>query len=40
MRLEWLLVPDDALEGLSPLETLREGRIKDVIDVARVQGAE
>ena len=40
MRLEWLLVPDDALEGLSPLEVLKEGRIDDVIDVARAQGAE
>ena len=40
MRLEWLLVPDDALEGLSPLEFLKEGRIDDVIDVARAQGAE
>ena len=40
MRLEWLLVPDDALEGLSPLEALKEGRIDDVIDVARAQGAE
>jgi hypothetical protein len=40
MRFEWLLVPDDALEGLSPLEALKEGRIDDVIDVARAQGAE
>jgi hypothetical protein len=40
MRLEWLLVPDDALEGLSPLEALKEERIDDVIDVARAQGAE
>jgi hypothetical protein len=40
MRLEWLLVPDDALEGLSPLEALKGGRIDDVIDVARAQGAE
>jgi hypothetical protein len=40
MRLEWLLVPDDALEGLSPLKALEEGRIDDVIDIARAQGAE
>ena len=35
MRLEWLLVPDDALEGISPLEALREGRLEDVLDIAR-----
>jgi hypothetical protein len=35
MRLEWLLVPDEALEGLSPLEALRAGRLEDVIDIAR-----
>jgi hypothetical protein len=40
MRLEWLLVSDDALGGLSPLEALRIGRFEDVIDVARAQGAE
>jgi hypothetical protein len=40
MRLEWLLVPDDALEGPSPLEALKEGHIDEVIDVARAQGAE
>jgi hypothetical protein len=40
MRFEWLLVPDDALEGLSPLEALKEGCIDDVIDVTRAQGAE
>jgi hypothetical protein len=40
MRLEWLLVPDDALDGSSPLEALRAGRIDDVMDVARGQGAE
>ncbi|WP_201838456.1 hypothetical protein [Microvirga zambiensis] len=34
-RLEWLLVPDDALEGISPLEALRAGRLEDVIDIAR-----
>ncbi|WP_246812507.1 hypothetical protein [Microvirga sp.] len=36
MRLEWLLVPDEALEGLSPLEALKAGRLEDVIDIARV----
>ena len=35
MRLEWLLVPDDALEGISPLEALRAGRLEDVLDIAR-----
>jgi hypothetical protein len=35
MRLEWLLVPDAALEGLSPLEALRAGRLEDAIDIAR-----
>jgi hypothetical protein len=40
MRLEWLLVPDDALDGLSPLAALRAGRFKDVIGIARAQGAE
>lgn len=40
MRLEWLLVPDDALDGISPLEALRAGRIDEVMDVARGQGAE
>ena len=40
MRLEWLLVPDDALDGLSPLEALKEGRIDDVIDIARAHGAD
>ncbi|WP_262270849.1 antitoxin Xre/MbcA/ParS-like domain-containing protein [Microvirga yunnanensis] len=35
MRLEWLLVPDDALEGISPLEALRAGRLEHVIDIAR-----
>jgi hypothetical protein len=35
MRLEWLLVPDEALDGLSPLEALRAGRLEDVIDIAR-----
>lgn len=37
MRLEWLLVPDEALEQLSPLEALRAGRLEDVLDIARDQ---
>jgi hypothetical protein len=40
MRLEWLLVPDDALDGISPLEALNAGRIEDVMDIARGQGAD
>jgi hypothetical protein len=40
MRLEWLLIPDDALDGFSPLEALRTGRFGDVLEVARAQGAE
>jgi hypothetical protein len=40
MRLEWLLVQDNALEGPSPLEALRAGRIEEVVDVVRGQGAE
>ncbi|WP_162820876.1 hypothetical protein [Microvirga calopogonii] len=39
MRLEWRLVPDDALDGLSPLEALRAGHIEDEIVVARGQSA-
>jgi len=39
MRLERLLVPDDALDGSSPLEALRAGRVEDVTDVAQSQGA-
>jgi hypothetical protein len=35
IRLEWLLIPDEALGGLSPLEALRAGRLEDVIDIAR-----
>jgi hypothetical protein len=37
IRLEWLLVPDDALDGLSPLEALRAGRPEDVTDIARTK---
>lgn len=40
MRLEWLLVADDALDGLAPLEALKEGRLRDVMDIARGYGAE
>jgi hypothetical protein len=40
MRLEWLLVADDALDGLAPLEVLKEGRLRDVMDIARGYGAE
>jgi len=40
MRLEWLLVEDDALDGSSPLQALKTGRIDEVLDVARGQGAE
>ncbi len=40
MRLEWLLVPDHALDGRSPLQALKAGRIEEVMDVARGQGAE
>jgi hypothetical protein len=40
MRLEWLLVPDDALDGISALEALKAGRFEDVMDVARGQGSD
>ena len=40
MRLEWLLVPDDAMDGSFPLEDLMVGRVEEVIDIARAQGAE
>lgn len=40
MRLEWLLTPDEALEGMSPLATLKAGRSRDVMEVARAHGAE
>jgi hypothetical protein len=40
MRLEWLLVPDDALDGVSPLEAPGAGRLEDVADVARGLGAD
>jgi hypothetical protein len=38
--LEWLLVADKALDGLSPLEALREKHFAEVLDIARGQGAE
>jgi hypothetical protein len=40
MRLEWLLTPDSALGGASPIEALRRGHITEVIQVARSHGAE
>lgn len=40
MRLEWLLTPDDTLGGLSPLEALQEGRMAEVIEIARSHGAD
>jgi hypothetical protein len=40
MRLEWLLVADDALDGLAPLDAVKEGRLRDVMDIARGYGAE
>jgi hypothetical protein len=40
MRLEWLLTPDDALDGVSPLEALKAGRLGDVMELARAHGAE
>ena len=30
VRLEWLLVPDDAMDGSFPLEDLRVGRVEKV----------
>jgi hypothetical protein len=35
MRLEWLLSPDPALGGASPIEALRRGNVTEVIRVAR-----
>jgi hypothetical protein len=35
MRLEWLLITDDALEGITPLRALRAGRLEEVLDIAR-----
>ena len=40
MRLEWFLVADDGLNGIDPLEALKEGGLRDVIDIARGYGAE
>jgi len=40
MRLEWLLTPDDALGGLTPLEALRAGREAEVRELARSHGAD
>jgi len=40
MRLEWLLISDKALDGCAPLEALKEGRLRAVMDIARGYGAE
>lgn len=39
MRLEWLLTPDDALGGRSPLDALRAGDGAPVLQLARGHGA-
>jgi len=40
VRLEWFLVPDDALLGLSPLEALKQGQVEEVARLARANGAD
>ena len=40
MRLEWLVRPDDALGGLSPMEAIRDCREKEVRELARSHGAD
>nr|WP_244627338.1 Rv2175c family DNA-binding protein [Microvirga tunisiensis] len=35
MRLEWLVTPDPALGGASPIEALRQGNVTEVIQLAR-----
>lgn len=40
MRLEWLLTPDPALGGASPIEALQRGDVTEVIQLARSRGAE
>jgi hypothetical protein len=35
MRLEWLVTPDPALGGASPIEVLRRGNVTEVIQLAR-----
>jgi hypothetical protein len=39
MRLEWLLTPDDALSGRSPLDALKAGDRESVLRIARGHGA-
>ncbi len=39
MRLEWLITEDDELDGQSPLEALKAGRIAEVIANAAGHGA-
>jgi hypothetical protein len=39
MRLEWLLTPDEALDGFSPLAALRAGKVDEVIELARSEGS-
>lgn len=38
MRLEWLLTADDELDGMSPLDALRAGRVQDVVANAAGHG--
>ena len=40
MRLEWLVRPDDALGRLSPIETIRHCREKEVRELARSHEAD
>ncbi|MPR06178.1 hypothetical protein [Microvirga tunisiensis] len=40
MRLEWLVRPDNALGGLSPMEAIRDCREKEVRELARSHGAD
>jgi len=40
MRLEWLLTPDDALGGLSPLDALKAGERDKVVGLAGSHGAD
>lgn len=40
MRLEWLVTPDDALGGQTPLEAFQRGREAEVRELARSHGAD
>ncbi|WP_262273428.1 hypothetical protein [Microvirga yunnanensis] len=40
MRLEWLLTGHPALDGASPIEALRRGDVTEVMQLARLHGAE